>query len=122
MARGLKAPLLCIVDGNAGLRRAVELVWPRAAVQRYCVHKLRNLERKAPKHAQAEIRGDFHRIVYAASEEAVCTASGTVERKCEKRCPSVVRILREGGAEVFTFFSFPKVQWKTLRTANVIER
>jgi hypothetical protein len=30
------------------------------------VHKLRNLERKAPKHALAEIREDFHRIVYAA--------------------------------------------------------
>src|SRR5712692_10663926 len=60
-ARGLRAPVLCIIDGNAGLRRAVGLVWPRAAVQRCCVHKLRNLERKAPKHALAEIRDDFHR-------------------------------------------------------------
>ena len=51
VARGLRAPMLCIVDGHAGLRRAVGLVWPRAAVQRCCVHKLRNLERKAPKHA-----------------------------------------------------------------------
>jgi putative transposase len=57
VARGLRAPMLCIVDGHAGLRRAVGLVWPRAAVQRCCVHKLRNLERKAPKHALAEIRG-----------------------------------------------------------------
>ena len=55
--------MLCITDGNAGLRRAVGLVWPRAAVQRCCVHKLRNLERKAPKHVLAEIRDDFHRIV-----------------------------------------------------------
>ncbi len=122
VARGLKAPLLCIVDGNAGLRRAVELVWPRAAVQRCCVHKLRNLERKAPKHARAEIREDFHRIVYAASAEAARTAAGAFERKWEKRCPGVVRSLREGGEELFTFFSFPKVQWKTLRTTNVIER
>ena len=29
-----------------------------------CVHKLRNLERKVPKHVLAEIRDDFHRIVY----------------------------------------------------------
>ena len=55
--------MLTIIDGNAGLRRAVEEVWSRAAVQRCCVHKLRNLERKAPKHALAEIRDDFHRIV-----------------------------------------------------------
>ncbi len=29
--------------------------------------KLRNLERKAPKHVLPEIRDDFHRVVYAAS-------------------------------------------------------
>jgi putative transposase len=64
-ARGLKAPLLCIIDGHAGLRRAVGEVWARAAVQRCCVHKLRNLERKAPKHVLDELRADFHQIVYA---------------------------------------------------------
>src|SRR2546429_5166226 len=42
----LVAPVLAIIDGNAGLRRAVGLVWPKAAVQRCCVHQLRNLERK----------------------------------------------------------------------------
>jgi putative transposase len=41
VARGLQAPVLAIIDGNAGLRRAVGLVWPKAAVQRCCVHKLR---------------------------------------------------------------------------------
>ena len=50
VAWGLRAPVLAIIDGNAGLRRAVGLVWPRVAVQRCCVHKLRNLTRKAPKH------------------------------------------------------------------------
>jgi transposase-like protein len=39
VAHGLPAPVLAIIDGNAGLRRAVELVWPKAAVQRCCVHK-----------------------------------------------------------------------------------
>jgi len=121
-ARGLRAPVLCIIDGNAGLRRAVELVWPRAAVQRCCVHKLRNLERKAPKHALAEIRDDFHRIVYAASADAARAAYAAFERAWAKRCPGVVTSLREGGEELLTFFRFPKAQWKTLRTTNVIER
>lgn len=121
-ARGLRAPVLCIIDGNPGLRRAVGLVWPRAAVQRCCVHKLRNLERKAPKHALAEIRDDFHRIVYAASADAARTAYAAFERTWAKRCPGVVTSLRDGGDELLTFFRFPKVQWKTLRTTNVIER
>jgi len=122
VARGLKAPLLCVIDGHPGLRRAVELVWPRAAVQRCGVHKLRNLLRKAPKHAREEIREDFHRIVYAASGEAARAAFAAFERKWATRCPGVVKSLQEGGAELLTFFSFPKAQWKTLRTTNVIER
>ena len=122
VARGLRSPLLCIIDGNAGLRRAVGLVWPRAAVQRCCVHKLRNLERKAPKHALATIRDDFDRIVYAASADAARMAYIAFERTWATRCPGVVTSLREGGDELLTFFRFPKAQWKTLRTTNVIER
>ena len=114
--------MLAIIDGNAGQRRAVELVWPRAAVQRCCVHKLRNLERKAPKHVLAEIRDDFHRIVYAMSADTARIAYAAFERRWGKRCPSVVMSLREGGDELLTFFRFPKGQWKTLRTTNAIER
>jgi len=120
--RGLRAPVLAIIDGNPGLRRAVGEVWPRTAVQRCCVHKLRNLERKAPKHALLEIRDDFHRIVYAASAEAAHTAYVAFERTWGKRCPGVVTSLREGGDELLTFFGFPKAQWKALRSTNVIER
>jgi putative transposase len=114
--------VLAIIDGNGGLRRAVGLVWPRAAVQRCCVHKLRNLERKAPKHALADIRDDFHRIVNVASGDAARTAYAVFERTWAKRCPGVVTSLREGGDELLTFFRFPKAQWKTLRTTNTIER
>jgi putative transposase len=120
--RGLMAPLLCIIDGNPGLRRAVAEIWPAALVQRCCVHKPRNLERKAPKHAVAELRDDFHRIVYAASGDAARAEVTAFERKWTKRCPGVVRSLQEGGAELLTFFTFPRAQWKTLRTTNVIER
>jgi transposase-like protein len=120
--RGLPAPLLCIIDGHAGLRRAVSEVWPRAAVQRCCVHKPRNLERKAPKHVLAELREDFHRIVYADGLDAARTAWTGFERTWGKRCPGVVKSLQEGGEELLTFFSFPPPQWKTLRTTNAIER
>src|SRR5262245_7664005 len=122
VARGLQAPVLAIIDGNAGLRRAVGEIWPRAVVQRCCVHKLRNLERKEPKHVLAEIRDDFHRIVYAASADGARAAYATFERTWAKRCPGVVTSLREGGNELLTFFGFPKAQWKTLRTTNTIER
>jgi putative transposase len=105
-----------------GCGAPVGLVWPKAAVQRCCVHKLRNLERKAPKHALAEIRDDFHRIVYAANTDAARVAYAALERTWAKRCPGVMMSLREGGDELLTFFTFPEAQWKTLRTTNTIER
>ncbi|HXU88111.1 MAG TPA: transposase [Methylomirabilota bacterium] len=98
VVRGLRAPILAIIDGNAGLRRAVEGVLPGATVQRCCVHKLRNLERKAPKHALDDIRDDFHRIVYASNHDAARAAYATFERTWGKRCPGVVTGLREGAA------------------------
>ena len=69
ISRGLKPPCLVIIDGNKGLRVAVEKNWPGTAVQRCTVHKLRNLERHAPRHALEEVKSDYHRIVYAESLE-----------------------------------------------------
>jgi hypothetical protein len=48
--------------------------------------------------------------------------TGAFERTWAKRCPGVVTSLPEGGDELLTFFTFPKAQWKTLRTTDVIER
>jgi len=44
MDRRLATPVWRVIDGHPGLRKAVGLVWPRAPVQRCCLHKLRNLE------------------------------------------------------------------------------
>jgi hypothetical protein len=76
---------------------ARSLVWGKTPVQRCCVHKLRNLVRKAPEHAREEITDDFHRIVYAASEGATRESYGAFTSKWKSRCPGVVRSLEEAG-------------------------
>jgi transposase-like protein len=114
--------VLCVIDGGAGLCKAVAHVLRESKVQRCTVHKLRNILRKAPKHALEEVTADFHRIAYAKSEAKAREAYAAFEKKWGKQCPGVVASLREGGDELLTFFSFPKAQWKTLRTTNVIER
>ena len=89
--RGLRAPLLAVIDGNPGLRQALGRTWPATAVQRCCVHKLRNLERKAPKHALDELREDFQRIVYAASGDAGRRNSAGASRPRARSRPSTRR-------------------------------
>jgi transposase-like protein len=121
-ARGLCRPRLCVLDGNPGLRAAVEATWPGMVVQRCTVHKLRNLERHAPTHAVEEIRTDYHAIVYAETLGAARHAYRAFVSTWRARVPKVVASLEEAGEELLTFYRFPASQWKSLRTTNVIER
>lgn len=120
--RGLRRPRLCVIDGNKGLRAAVEENWPGITVQRCTVHKLRNLERHVPRHALEEVRTDYHRIVKADSLQAAHQAYTDFVTKWEKRAPKVANSLKEAGEELLTFYHFPKSQWKSLRSTNTIER
>jgi transposase-like protein len=120
--RGLRPPKLVIVDGGKGLVAAVQRIWVGADLQRCTVHKLRNLLSHAPVKAWEEIRADYHRIVYAETLEEARKMWERFEAQWGKKCPGVVRSLQEGGDRLLTFFRYPKAQWKSLRTTNVIER
>jgi transposase-like protein len=122
VGRGLKRPRLVIIDGNKGLRAAVDKNWPGIEVQRCTVHKLRNLERHTPRHALEEVKSDYHRIIQTESLEQARKAYREFIVKWKKMAPKVVVSLEEAGEELLTFYGFPNSQWKSLRTTNAIER
>ncbi len=118
--RGLAAPLLLVVDGHAGLKKALER-WDGVRVQRCTTHKLVNLKAHCPAHAQAEMKRDYHRIVYAADGLAARAAFDAFVKKWRTLCPAVAKSLEEAGLELLTFYAFPKAMWKSLRTTNTLE-
>jgi len=120
--RGLKRPKLTIIDGSPGLSGAIEITWPGVEKQRCAVHKLRNLLAHAPEALHEEIKTDFHAIVYADDETAARLAYDAFVKKWRKLSEGVARSLEEAGLELITFFRYPKSQWKSLRTTNLIER
>ena len=61
-ARGLEPPLLCIVDGNTGLRKAVGRKFAGALVQRCQVHKMLNIINKLPHLARPTLK----KLIYKA--------------------------------------------------------
>ena len=61
-ARGLEEPLLCIVDGNPGLRKAVRRKFAGALVQRCQVHKMLNIINKLPHLARPTLK----KLIYKA--------------------------------------------------------
>lgn len=120
--RGLPAPLLVILDGNAGLVRAVRDTWPQAKIQRCTKHKLENLLAKAPEHCHPELRRDYAQITHPVSAEGAQRAYAAFLHKWRSLCPSVAESLEEAGQMLLTFTRFPRSQWKSLRTTNAIER
>lgn len=120
--RRLPAPLLTVLDGNAGLVRAVKEAWPSSAVQRCTKHKLENLLAKAPRHAHGELKRDYAAIVRPVSAEAARRAYDAFLHKWRKLRPEVARCLEEAGEDLLTFTRFPGSQWKSLRTTNQLER
>jgi putative transposase len=120
--RGVRAPQLCVLDGGKGLRAAVERTWPAAAIQRCTVHKLRNLLTHAPRRLHDELRDDYHAIVFAEDGATARRAYLAFVKKWTKGCQGAVASLEEAGAELLTFFRYPRSQWKSWRTTNSIER
>jgi putative transposase len=118
--RRLVAPLLLVVDGNAGLKKASER-WDGVRVQRCTVHKLANLRSHCPKHAQPEMTRDYHRLIGASDGLAARAAYDAFVKKWTTLCPAVAKSLEEAGLELLTFYDFPKAMWKSLRTTNTLE-
>lgn len=121
-SRGLRVPALAIIDGNAGLARALTEAWPKIALQRCVVHKLRNLEAKAPVKLREEAAADFRRMLYGETAAVVAKERVAFMKKWRLRCPPVAKSVEEAGEELFTFLHFPKTQWRALRTTNALER
>src|SRR5512133_3815633 len=55
VARGLKTPEFLIIDGAAGLEKALAALWPEVPTQRCTVHKHRNLLAHGPAHLHEEV-------------------------------------------------------------------
>ena len=120
--RHVGTPRLAMIDGSAGLAAALREQWPSLAIQRCTAHKLRNLEAKAPVRLREELAEDYRRMIYAETRTLVDQARVRFTKKWRLRCPAVVECLHEAGDDLFAFLSFPKAQWKALRTTNALER
>jgi len=120
--RGMQPPQLAIVDGNAAVEVALFKQWPNIQIQRCTAHKLRNLQSKVPKRLQDELTDDYHRMIYADDAQSMQQQRHGFIKKWKSLCSTVVDSFNEAGDQLFTFAKFPRSQWKSLRTTNVLER
>jgi putative transposase len=122
VSRGLTAPNFVIVDGAAGLEKALSLVWPNSLMQRCTVHKHRNLLAHAPERLHEEISADYNDMIYARTAKEIEARRKSFIRKWRLKCRAVADSLEEAGDRLFTFTRLPDSQWRSARTTNAIER
>jgi len=122
VARGLKTPEFLIIDGAAGLEKALAALWPEVPAQRCTVHKHRNLLAHAPEAPHEEISADHTDMIYAGTAKEIETRRRAFLRKWRLKCRAVADSLEEAGDRLFTFTRLPPGQWKSARTTNAIER
>jgi putative transposase len=122
VSRGLPPPSFVIIDGAAGLEKALGLVWPDALVQRCTVHKHRNLLAHAPERLHEEVSADYNDLIYASTPKEIETRRKSFIRKWRLKCRAVADSLEEAGDRLFTFTRLPDSQWRSARTTNAVER
>ena len=108
----MAAPELVIIDGAAGLEKAIAALWNDVPVQRCTVHKHRNLLAHAPKKLYDEISADYADMIYAETAKEVEAKRKAFLRKWRLRCRPVADSLEEAGEKLFTFLRFPSDQWE----------
>jgi transposase-like protein len=129
VGRGLRAPLLGISDGAAGLTGAFDRAFPASLRQRCLVHRARNLIAKVSVHDQAEVKADFWAVFDTGDAEpgdqAVLVAqrqAAAFAAKWTGRYPSAVACVTDDLASLTVHLRFPAEHWRRIRHSNFIER
>ena len=120
--RGMPEPKLAITDGNPGLLRALNEVMPQTARQRCTAHRTRNVLARVKKSRQSEVKGALNKIFHAACLEDALAGASEFHRRYGKEFPTATEVLAQGLGDCLTFYRFPELHWKRIRTSNVIER
>jgi putative transposase len=122
VARGLREPLLVVMDGAPGLVKAVKRVWPRAYRQKCQVHKMRNILAKLPRLMQAKMKGLVQQVFLAPTYAAAMKRGRDLITKFKDRYPAAMECLEKDLEECVTCLRFPEAHHRRIRTTNRLER
>ena len=119
--RGVSEIDLLVTDGHDGLLAAVSALFPATLRQRCLVHKQRNVMNAIPKREYQEVVTDLTGIWKQETREQALLNLAAFKAKYQKRSPEAVRSLCEDEEHLLTFYAFPAVMHRYIRSTNAIE-
>ena len=119
--RGVTRLDLIVTDGHDGLLAAVASLFPATPRQRCVVHKERNVMNAIPQRERGAITAELTGIWKAQSKQEALIELAAFKGKYQKQDPEAVRSLMEDEDHLLTFYAFPQVMHRYIRTTNAIE-
>jgi putative transposase len=119
--RGATQLDLIVTDGHDGLLAAVSALFPATLRQRCVVHKQRNVMNAIPKREENTVAAELSGIWKSLTKEEALTQLEAFKGKYRQRYPEAVRSLMEDEEHLLSFYAFPPVMHRYIRSTNAIE-
>src|SRR5438874_12905802 len=119
--RGATQLDLLVTDGHDGLLAAVGELFSATPRQRCLIHKLRNVMSAIPRREREDVQADLTGIWKQEKKEDALTNLNAFKAKYTQRYPEAVRSLAEDEEHLLTFYAFPSVMHRYIRSTNAIE-
>ena len=121
--RGLSGVRLIISDACRGLVESVTDYLPEARWQRCMVHFYRNVFSHVPSAKMREVSHMLKAIHAQESRQAAQDkAEAVVAELRRQRMTKAATLVEESIAETLTYYAFPDIHWRKIRTNNPLER
>ncbi len=112
---------LIVTDGHDGLLSAVSALFPATLRQRCLVHKQRNVMNAIAHREHKEVATELAGIWKSPTVEEARTQLAAFKGKYRLRYPEAIRSLCEDEDHLLTFYAFPQVMHRYIRSTNAIE-
>ncbi len=119
--RGATQMDLIVTEGHDGLLAAVSTLFTATPRQRCLVHKQRNVMNAIAHREQKEVAAELAGIWKSTSKEEALTQLAAFKGKYHLRYPEAIRSLSEDEEHLLTFYAFPQVMHRYIRSTNAIE-
>ncbi|HYU75276.1 MAG TPA: IS256 family transposase [Ktedonobacteraceae bacterium] len=119
--RGATQMDLIVTDGHEGLLAAVSALFSATLRQRCVVHKQRNVLNAIPHRERKEVTTELAGIFKQEKKEDAQLNFAAFKARYQKRYPEAIRSLCEDEEHLLTFYAFPHVMHRYIRTTNAIE-
>jgi putative transposase len=112
---------LIVTDGHDGLLAAVSALFTATLRQRCLVHKQRNVMNAIPRREDKEVSTELAGIWKQETKEDAQLNLVAFKAKYQKRYPEAIRSLIEDEDHLLTFYAFPPIMHRYIRSTNAIE-